>query len=593
VGLAAILLLAAALRFTGLAGGLRHEAHNDEVLFVAEVERMLAERDLDHRYYQYPGLMFYLLAPVVAIAEDAPFGIRADLAARGLVAACGVLGVALAWRLGRGLGGPAAGLVAALLLAVSPADVHTAHMLRPDVVLQVLALLTLLGLGRLGSRLFDDVRVGVCLGAAAALKFTGVFLVPAYLAARVLRPGPRLRGVLAAAAVAALSFALLSPYALVHAADFLAGARAQVGHHYHEQREALTGSTLWFYLGHLLRTLGPFGLGLLAVGALQGRRRPEVAGALVHLLSILAVLGTADVRFVRHLVPALGGLAAVAGLGAAGLARGRRSRLAVIGLLAALPPLAASVAYSREVALPSTRDRALDWIADRLVPGESILATMPLGVEPTRFELVRTSGDAALDRRLALEVDLVVTDVASARALVDGFDRRAVVEPFGPANGLPLVLASAPAALRPRYERVALAPEWLASSEPGADLSALLDGDPATLFRVGPQKARPRWVQVVLPHPEPIGRVELALGARPRQGRIALEVQTRRAGSEWETVPYASARPPAGLQSPTRGRSQVLLFEARDVVGVRIVYRGERGWGFADLRLDALRAGGR
>src|SRR4029450_12830788 len=100
LALVAILALAAVLRFGGLAQGLRHEPHVDERYFVENVGWMLAEPDLDHRFDEYPGLFFYLLAPVLAGFGPPRFGPAAYLAARGVVATFGVLSGGAVDRLG-------------------------------------------------------------------------------------------------------------------------------------------------------------------------------------------------------------------------------------------------------------------------------------------------------------------------------------------------------------------------------------------------------------------------------------------------------------------------------------------------------------
>ena len=59
------------------------------------------------------------------------------------MAALGVAGVWLTYRLALRLAGPTAAAAAGLVLAVSPLAVRTAHMVRPDVALAVAVLLAL------------------------------------------------------------------------------------------------------------------------------------------------------------------------------------------------------------------------------------------------------------------------------------------------------------------------------------------------------------------------------------------------------------------------------------------------------------------
>jgi len=120
LALVAILGLAAGLRFTALGWGLRHEPDWDERVFVQSAAWMVASGDLDHRFYEYPGLPVYLLAPAVLRHGPPEVGPGAYLDARRIVAGFGVLSVLLVYVLGRRLGGEVSGLSAALLLAVSP-----------------------------------------------------------------------------------------------------------------------------------------------------------------------------------------------------------------------------------------------------------------------------------------------------------------------------------------------------------------------------------------------------------------------------------------------------------------------------------------
>ncbi|HEY3119781.1 MAG TPA: glycosyltransferase family 39 protein, partial [Vicinamibacteria bacterium] len=313
MALLAVIVLAAGLRFTGLSWGLRHRPHWDERVFVENAARMAEKRELDHRFYEYPGLFFDVLAPVLAFAGAGQPDARAYLVARGMVAFFGTASVLIVFLLGRRLLDERAGLAAALLLAVSPIDVWTAHMVRPDVPLQTLVLLALLAFGAIGPRLRGDLLSGLAIGAATAVKFTGLLLVPSYLAARALAPGPRLRRTLVAGMIGVVVLLLATPYALVRGRSFFEGVWIQWRFHYGAGGFAdLTGFAL-YYLRAIATTLGPLGAVLLAAGtalALLDWRRwlPLV----LHPLVTLAVHSTAEVRYDRFLVPTTGVLCLLA-----------------------------------------------------------------------------------------------------------------------------------------------------------------------------------------------------------------------------------------------------------------------------------------
>ncbi|HVD77024.1 MAG TPA: glycosyltransferase family 39 protein, partial [Vicinamibacteria bacterium] len=257
--LVSILVLAAALRLTGLGWGLRHRPDLDERWFVENVGRMLAARDLDHRFYEYPGLFFYFLAPVLAFLHPPDFGAGAYLAARVVVALFGVASVGLTYLLGARLAGRGAGLAAALLVAVSPVEVFTAHMVRPDVALEAFVLLAFLAFLRLGPDARGDLLSGVALGAATAVKFTGVLLAPSYLAQRLGAPGCRLSRLALAGGASLVAFTLCSPFTILHFGDAVRGAHTQVSHHYAVRGPGPESylDMAWTYGLGLMKSFGP------------------------------------------------------------------------------------------------------------------------------------------------------------------------------------------------------------------------------------------------------------------------------------------------------------------------------------------------
>ena len=101
---------------------------------------------LDPGWYDYPSLLFYVLAPFEALVSEPSYG-----SPRALAAALGIAGVGAAWWLGRVAYGEAAGLVAGAACAVATVHVAYSHMAVTDVPLTagVTVTLALLVAGRL------------------------------------------------------------------------------------------------------------------------------------------------------------------------------------------------------------------------------------------------------------------------------------------------------------------------------------------------------------------------------------------------------------------------------------------------------------
>jgi hypothetical protein len=588
--LIAILALAAALRFTALGWGLRHTPHWDERVFVENARAMVVEHSLDHRYYEYPGLFFDLLAPIFALLPRRLLESPAAYAvARGLIAAFGVVSVALVSVLGTRLAGAWAGLAAGLLLAVSPLEVVTAHTVRPDVALEAFVLLGLLAFRRLGLETRGDVLAGAAVGAATAVKFTGVLLAPSYLLARALAPGPRLQRVLLAAAVAGLVAAVTTPYALLHAGAYLDGVRVQMDAHYRARAQAPSFSgQLAFYLGVLPWAFGPLGALLLAAGLVAAAREWRQWGPLVvHPFTTLAVLATAELHYERHLVPTAGVLALLAGRAVAHLAQRTRPLAAVLVLATAAFPLASSLDYLRGIAQPSTKDRALDWITDHVPEGARILTRVPdLGLDRERYEVLSEAQWEPAGRLMAREAELVVTPGLAPEA-GSGLETLFASSSPDVHGGPPVLLQKA--VPPPAYVPLSLAPAQLTASENSAALPALLDGRPETGWQTAELQRGDEWIEVDLGRPVRLARVELLLGERSGLFAQNLHLLVPGDRGDWRRILAVPGRPEVEEQRG-EGRSQLLLCDPVETRRLRIaqVGRRRRPWAVAELRLAAL-----
>jgi len=261
-------------------------------------------------------------------------------------------------------------------------------------------------------------------------------------------------------------------------------------------------------------------------------------------------------------------------------------------LAAALGPLARSLDYLGHVSRPGTRDTALDWIETRLASGSIVLNALPeLGIDRSRFEVLSPTGSPELDRLLARQVELVVWS-GEEKSVVEGLRPLHVSEPEAPESGPRIALYDVPAALRPVFEEVPLSGARLTASNRAEDLPALADGRLDTHWTTEGPAGEAAWVQVDLASPRRLGWVELRLGSRPQRHGRNLHLLVTSDGGTWRRVRVVAGRPPVEEQlAGGRPASQVLLLEPLSLRGVRLVQKGggDRRWGFAELRLRALR----
>ena len=394
--LAAVLLLAAALRITGAATGLPLPLLNpDETSIVPRAWELASRAGLDPGWYDYPSLVFLLVAPTQIGLDEPSYG-----TARIVAVALGVLGVAAAWWLGRAAVGALAGVTAAVVVAVATTHVAYSRMAVTDVLLTlgVTVCLALLVSGRLE-------WAGAAAGLAASAKYPGVLL----LVPLVVAGWGSWRRLARAAALALGAFALTSPFVLVHADrawdDFRrVQSLAQDGWLGFEDDPVAPvayGLRLW-------DTVGPVALvALVGLGVAVWRHRRTdlilLSFAAVYGASLLASHAHFD-RYVLPLVPVVAVLAA------------RTPPLAVAALVASLVPLWWSIDDARSLTGRDPRLDAAAWI-DRTIPQDERIAadssTLPLQArEALRLELPgpgrRFDRDRDLDRLRAKGVRWLV-----------------------------------------------------------------------------------------------------------------------------------------------------------------------------------------
>jgi len=345
----------------------------DEASIVPRAWEMASRGGLDPGFYDYPSLLFDLLALAQLPFEQPSYGV-----ARALAAAIGIAGVGAAWWLGRAAYGATAGLVAGAACAVATTHVLYSQMAVTDVLLTTVMTVSLALLA--GGRVE---WAGAVAGLAVSAKYPGVFLaVPL-----VLVSWGQWKRLLHGALLACLAFGLTSPFVLLNAGS----AWTDIARTQRLARAGWLGfeddpATPLAFLDRLWESLGPFLLiaafGLaLAVGSIVLRRhklltRPADLALASLALVYFAQLLTLDAHFDRYvlpLVPVLGALA------------GRTRVLAPAALALLVVPLVWSVGEVRQLTRVDTRLVAHAWIErnvteDALVAAES--STPPVRPRP-------------------------------------------------------------------------------------------------------------------------------------------------------------------------------------------------------------------
>ena len=420
-----VLLLALALRLWGITWGLPSATHYfsyhpDEsvVLETSSVTmNVFAGRLLPH-FYDYGSLQLYLVCfantlaalfggvEIVpkAFADWYPQWAKMYLIGRCLTVSMGVGTVWVTYAVGARLWGRRAGLVAGLLLAVTPLHVQHSHFLTVDVPATFWVMLSLLWSVRLAT---DDAKplkamlwAGVFAGLAAATKYNMALVVLPLLAACVMRSTPaqaptlpkregkefqkdaaaltsppsRFGRVGACAGVGLLASILAffagCPGALLETGTFLKDVRFEAVHVQNRDDPTFrdTGSGFVYYVTHNLDAalgLPLLILALMSVGyALYRRQRGDTLLA-AFALPYYVLISLAAVRYTRYTIPLLPILALWAGrmLTEGSQLRHPFSRLTVsAGVIISLVTLTNGVFLVSAMAGEDTRDQALAWL---------------------------------------------------------------------------------------------------------------------------------------------------------------------------------------------------------------------------------------
>lgn len=395
--LAAILLVGAAFRYFPIWFGLPYlHARPDEEVAVFHALKML-EGDLNPHFFHWPSLTFYafaaLFAPISwahrvgAIQTELTAGTYFVLA-RALTALMGTLTILVLFRLAHQFGGTKTALLAASFLSVALLHVRDSHFAMTDVLMTLLATLSLAVL--LGASTWRFFAVaGLTGGLAASTKYSAAAIIGAIVAAQIVwlwRSGrvqlnafmPSIAFLLAFAA----GFLIGTPYAVLDFETFNRDVRFTMTHL--SEGHGIDLGRGWWY--HLRRSL-PYGLGIPTFAAalagivpLLRHYQPQSIVVAGFALSFYASIGSGQTVFFRYVLPLLPLAclsAAVAVRHAASWVEGRwpvpqGRATAVLATVILLPSLVHTVWFDMLLARTDTRVLAAQWLSQRLTPEMSL-----------------------------------------------------------------------------------------------------------------------------------------------------------------------------------------------------------------------------
>jgi tetratricopeptide (TPR) repeat protein len=391
VALCAVMLLAAALRLTGV---LRADPlwHPDEHFLVFWPLNFLSG-DLNPHFFAYPTLQLYLVGLVYGsyflwqnmfgtgwnVGEFAAvhYFWNDDLLLQLARALSVSLAVGTVWWvicLTRRIYGAGAAPIAGLLLAVCVIHVRQSPLAAVDVPMTFWFVATVWASVRLIDRRgpWDYVLAGIFTGLCGATKYPGLLAGSAVLAAHLSARRPLFHTHLGLAGLAAgASFSAVAPYLLIDypattkALRFLASYTAS-GHHID------LGSGAWFHLSvSLPRGLGWLSMLCAAFAVVESvrKRQRKVWIVLTAALVLYLFLAPSKAVFVRYAMPLMAIQAVIVAGAIQHVARFRWRVLLLLFVVA--EPLYGSVRASQLHGATDTRTEARRWIESNLPMGST------------------------------------------------------------------------------------------------------------------------------------------------------------------------------------------------------------------------------
>ena len=436
-----ILLAGLMIRICDIDFGLPSLYDPDEPIFVLRALKILRDRDLNPGWFGHPGTttiymlsmmyaLIYAVGRMLGIFSDAGgFAdyIRADssllyLSGRLLILVFAIASLYVIFVIGRRIFGRWVGILGAALLAISPVHVHYSQLIRTDVQLGFLALLTVLFSLRISEygRWRDYALAGVMIGLSIATKWPGVVLLLVVIAAHYSsvrlskqRLDEAFSKLLLAGALALLSLFLVSPFIFLDFATVLQDvARESHTNHLSANGHGFLGNLWWYLTVPIVSSTSGVGL-LLALFGIAYSCYRDTRHSVVLLafpLAFILFIPALALRWERWIVPILpfvglyaaAGIFALAKVGGSMVHRYSREAAVVSGVLLTMAiaiPLASNIKARATELRNDTRAATGAWLLKNIPKGSRLLMEaytpqLPLGT----YEFFGVTGGGSIER---------------------------------------------------------------------------------------------------------------------------------------------------------------------------------------------------
>ncbi|HTL01135.1 MAG TPA: glycosyltransferase family 39 protein [Vicinamibacterales bacterium] len=407
LGLAAIVVAAASVRFWGLAFGLPHTNTRPDEYFIIDVAQSFVRGNFLPKFYDYPWLLMWIVAGLYLLyyslgrLTGAFQSVAQFLASwkfqwtpfflipRGLSAVMGTVTVLVVFRLARRAWGDVTGLVAALFMALAFIHVRDSHFGTTDITMTCLLIWSVSFLidGHVSKRRRDFAIGGILGGLAAATKYNAALLIVPLVTSYLLNifehaPEERRQ-------------AMRDPRLFVYGLPFLAafavgvpfllfdlpGFRSEMELLRQSMELGSGGLDLGAGWMHHLDFSLRYGLGLpLLAAALAGTVvtlwfEPRLGLLLFTFpISYFIVAGSVRNLFFRYVIPMVPFLCIAAARLVTRFVK-RDALVAVVAALLVLPSAVSSIRFDRIVSQTDNRVVVARWFDEHVPAGDSVLLT--------------------------------------------------------------------------------------------------------------------------------------------------------------------------------------------------------------------------